>query len=90
MSDYSFENGLPFDRIDKLICTDFDIKINNQELIKKSNCLIFSKITNHILVKEGSHLWSQFLAEQQCKFDIQSESNLMLNISNIGSYTHET
>lgn len=90
MSDYSFENGLPFDRIDKLILTDSDIKINNLELIRKSSYLIFSKITNHILVKEGSYFSVQFLEEEQCKFDIQSESDLMLNISSIGSYTHET
>jgi hypothetical protein len=73
-----------------LILTDSDIKINNLELIRKSSYLIFSKITNHILVKEGSYFSVQFLEEEQFKFDIQSESDLMLNISNIGSYTHET
>jgi len=83
MKEYSLEYGLPFDRINKLILTDFENIKNKQASKNKSDYLIFSKITDEVIVKEGLSDWPLFLAEQQCNFYVQNESNLISNLINI-------
>ena len=83
MKEYSLEYGLPFDRINKLILTDFENLKNKQAFKNKSDFLIFSKITDEVIVKEGLNDWPLFLAEHQCNFYVQNESNLISNLINI-------
>jgi cyanophycin synthetase len=80
MNEFSLEYGLPFDRINKLVLTDFK-KGNNKEAIKnKSDYLIFLKITDEVIVKGESSEWPLFLTEHQCNFNVHDESNLISNI----------
>jgi cyanophycin synthetase len=83
MNEYSLEYGLPFDRINKLILIDFKKAKNNEVIKNKSDYLIFLKITDEIIVKEGASDWPLVLSEHQCNFYIENESNLISNLINI-------
>jgi cyanophycin synthetase len=83
MKEYSLEYGLPFDRINKLILTDFK-KVKNKEAIKnKADYLNFLKITDEVIVKEKSSEWPSFLEQHHYNFYVQNESNLISNLINM-------
>jgi hypothetical protein len=56
---------------------------NNEAIKNKSDHLIFLKISDEVIVKEGSSQWPLVLSEHQCNFNIENESNLISNLISI-------
>ena len=83
MNEYSLKLGMPFDRITKLILNDCEKEKNKQTLNNQSEYLIFSKISDEIIVKEGSLEWPLFLQKNHLNFHIHNEANIISKLLNV-------